>query len=123
MINGTNIQASNYGNTPFEKLIGHNPDILNSWNKLELTLFEKSSLNNDLLEQVRRALAFENDCEYCKLKAGNVNQNIDEKTKVVIAFAQYFAIDHKSIGKKHFKILEEYFHKKRFQNYVLLFLL
>lgn len=108
----TRINQSNYGNSPFEKLIGHNEDILDKWNELEITLFEKSSLDNDLLEQVRRALAFENECEYCMAKAGNVDTNIDEKTKTAVAFAQFFAIDHKSIGDKHFDMLKEHFLEK-----------
>ena len=41
-----------------EKLIGHNKDILDKWNDLEIALFQNSSLDNNLLEQVRRGLAF-----------------------------------------------------------------
>lgn len=59
----TRINLSNYGNTPFEKLIGHNKDILDKWNDLEIALFQNSSLDNNLLEQVRRGLAFENERE------------------------------------------------------------
>lgn len=33
------IQFSNYGTTPFERLLGHAPEILNQLGKLELTFF------------------------------------------------------------------------------------
>lgn len=108
----TRINLSKNGISPFEKLIGHNPEILDKWNELEIALFDSSSLNNDLLEQVRRALAFKNECEYCMAKAGNIDKNIDEKTKIAIAFAQFFAIDHKNISDKHFDILKEVFSQK-----------
>lgn len=105
----TRINQSNYGNTPFEKLIGHNKDILDKWNELEIALFQNTSLDNNLLEQVRRGLAFENECEYCMTKAGNVDKNIDEKTKIAVAFAQFFAIDHRSINDEHFNLLKNEF--------------
>ncbi len=106
------IELSNNGSTPFEKLIGHNKDILENWNNLENALFNSSSIDKNMLEQIRRALAFENECEYCKVKAGNIVKNLDEKTNIAIAFAQYFAIDHKSISDEHFKILKQYFTDK-----------
>ncbi len=49
----TRIALSNFGNSPFEKLIGHNKDILTKWIDLEKVIFESSSLSNHILEQVR----------------------------------------------------------------------
>ena len=42
-------------------------------------------------------------------KAGNVDKNIDEKTKIAVAFAQFFTIDHKSINDEHFNLLKNEF--------------
>lgn len=105
----TRIKPSTYGNSNFQKLIGHNRDILDNWDNLENSLIKSSSLDKKMLEQVRRALAFENECEYCMAKAGKVDKDIDEKTKIAVAFAQFFALDHKSIGDEHFNILKEQF--------------
>ncbi len=68
---------------------------------------------NELLEQVRRTIAFENECEYCMVKGGRADKNInDEKTILATGFAQIFVIDHKDISDKHFDLLKEQFTDK-----------
>ncbi len=106
----TRIKLSEYGNSPFEKLIGHNRTVLDKWIDLEVALFTETKLDKNLLEQVRRTIAFENECEYCMVKAGRPNFDPSEKRiSVATAFAQLFAIDHKSINETHFEILREEF--------------
>lgn len=109
----TSINFSSTGNTPFEKLLGHNPEILNNWNGLENALFETSGLDAHLLEQVRRTLAFGNGCEYCMAKAGKpeFDEN-DQRIQIATAFAELFAVDHKAISAAHFDLLREYFSEK-----------
>jgi len=109
----TRIQLSDFGNSPFERLIGHNPAILNKWNELENAIFQATSLSSDLLEQVRRTLAFGNECEYCMVKGGKPELDKDNKRyQLATAFAEMFALDHKSISDKHFDILREVFDEK-----------
>lgn len=109
----TSIPLSDHGSTPFEKLIGHNPAILKKWNELEITLFNQTSLEPDLLEQVRRTLAFGNGCEYCMVKGGKPSFDPkDQRITNATAFAELFAIDHKSISKAHFSLLGEVFNEK-----------
>ena len=106
----TRIALSDNGNSPFEKLIGHNKIVLDKWIDLEVALFSETKLDKNLLEQVRRTIAFENECEYCMVKAGKPNFDLTEKRiSSATAFAQLFAIDHKSINEKHFDILREEF--------------
>ena len=106
----TRIKPSDYGNTPFEKLIGHNKAVLDKWIDLETVLFTDTKLDKNLLEQVRRAMAFENECEYCMVKAGRPDFDRSEKRiNLATAFAQLFATDHKSITNEHFEILREVF--------------
>ena len=106
----TRIKLSEHGNSPFEKLIGHNKIVLDKWIDLEVALFSETKLDKNLLEQVRRTIAFENECEYCMVKAGKPNFDLTEKRiSSATAFAQFFAIDHKSINDKHFDILREEF--------------
>ncbi len=106
----TRIELSDYGNSPFEKLIGHNKIVLDKWTDLEVALFSETKLDKNLLEQVRRTIAFENECEYCMVKAGKSNFDLTEKRiSSATAFAQLFAIDHKSINDTHFDILREKF--------------
>ena len=106
----TRIKFSNNGTTPFARLIGHNPDILEKWNELDSVLFSKTHLDDDLLEQVRRTLAFGNACEYCMVKGGK--PHFDQNNKRILyatAFAQMFVLDHTSIVEGHFDMLHEVF--------------
>lgn len=104
------IKFSNNGNTPFEKLIGHNTDFLKKWNDLEETLWKKTLLDQDLLEQVRRTMAFGNGCEYCMVKGGKPDFDESQmKISTAASFAELFCIDHRSISDAHFEMLRKYF--------------
>ncbi len=106
----TTITLSENGNTAFEKLIGHNPFILQKWRILEDVLFTRTNLSADLLEQVRRTLAFENECEYCMVKSGRPDiNNSDKQMRAATDFAYMFSVDHKSIAEGHFAMLKEVF--------------
>lgn len=43
------ISFSENGQTPFEKLLGHNPEILKHWSNLENVFFTKTNLSPELL--------------------------------------------------------------------------
>jgi hypothetical protein len=58
------ISLSSTGNTNFEKLLGHNEEVLKGWSSLEQSLFNSGSLDLELKEEVRRTLAFANQCHY-----------------------------------------------------------
>lgn len=104
----TRIKFSKYGTSPFQKLIGHNEKILNSWISLKYSVLMVSTLDRELLEQIRRTLSFGNNCEYCMVKDGEPN-NIkkNKREQIAIAFAELFSLDHKSINNEHFLILKE----------------
>lgn len=109
----TSIDLSEVGISPFEKLLGHNPEVLENWNQLEDALFQRSGLDAELLEQVRRTLAFGNACEYCMAKAGPASFDPrDQRISMATAFAELFALDHKSIVEAHFSALKEVFSTK-----------
>ena len=102
------ISFSNNGNTLYEKLLGHNSDILESWIQLETTFLTKTSLPAELLEQVRRNLAFDNQCEYCMAK-GKPDSIQDSRISLAVAFAKAFLEDHIGISDEQFKILKDEF--------------
>jgi hypothetical protein len=60
----TRISLSSTGNTDFERLLGHNIEILKKWSDLGDVLFGSGSLDLELKEEVRRTLAFSNQCHY-----------------------------------------------------------
>ncbi|MDQ1095927.1 MULTISPECIES: carboxymuconolactone decarboxylase family protein [Chryseobacterium] len=106
----TRIEFSDNGNTAFEKLLGHNPLILDQWNRLEGIFWRDTTLDSLLLEQVRRAMAFENGCEYCMVKGGRPDFDPAQlKMSIASGFAELFCKDHRAIQKAHFDMLKEYF--------------
>ncbi|MBC5992054.1 carboxymuconolactone decarboxylase family protein [Pontibacter cellulosilyticus] len=108
----TRVKLSDNGSTPFAKLLGHNPAILQAWDELEVTLFNRSGLDAALLEQVRRTLAFGNQCAYCMAKGKPNEVKADKRESYATAFAELFALDHLSISGAHFELLREVFTEK-----------
>jgi len=108
----TNIEFSKNGNSPFEQLIGHNLGILKNWVNLEVSIFKDATLDQSLLEQIRRTLAFGNECEYCMVKGGRPNLKKENKREqLATGFAELYSLDHKSITPEHFEILKEVFNE------------
>lgn len=103
------IPYSNIGNTKFQRLLGHNEEILKYWSKLEDAFYEHGNLSAELKEQVRRTLAFGNDCKYCQAK-GKPEQNIeDSRVSLAIAFADLFLKSRDSINQGTFDMLRREF--------------
>jgi hypothetical protein len=50
------------GDTPNQRIIGHNPEILTAFKYIMDAVFNKNSLDSGLLEQVRRTLAWGFGC-------------------------------------------------------------
>ncbi|WP_019216748.1 hypothetical protein [Legionella tunisiensis] len=91
------ITLSKQGVTPFEKLLGHLPEISVQWQQLEMAFFQSNIFDADFLEQVRRALAFNNVCQYCMAKAGPADKDpASSKFKLAAALrlTNKFALDH-----------------------------
>jgi alkylhydroperoxidase family enzyme len=84
------ISFSLNGNSPFQKLLGHNIDVMEAWNHLGNILEKDGSLSAELKEQVRRALAQENGCEYCKAKGKPDPAVCNEKISLDVALHKYF---------------------------------
>ena len=104
------IQLSTYGSTPFERLLGHKPDLLDQWEKLELAFFQSTTFDAHFLEQVRRALAFNNQCQYCMAKAGGPDKNPqDTRLLEALRFANIFAISPADIDESEIIRLKNYF--------------
>ena len=76
------ISFSQNGITPFQQLLGHNKDILEKWASLENCIFSSNTFSAELKEEVRRTLAFNNGCEYCKAKGAPSKNIIDLKTQL-----------------------------------------
>ncbi|WP_428419916.1 carboxymuconolactone decarboxylase family protein [Methylibium sp.] len=107
------IPLSENGSTPWERLLGYSPEILQRWAALESAFFASSTFSPELLEQVRRQLAIGNGCEYCIAKSGRPDSvQRDPKTSVAVSFAQLFARDHRDIDEAAFSTLKAEFSEK-----------
>ncbi|QWU44231.1 carboxymuconolactone decarboxylase family protein [Bacillus sp. NP247] len=106
------ITLSNVGDTKFQKLLGHNPSILNSWSTLENTLYSTGKLSAELKEQVRRTLAFGNKCPYCMAKGKPDDIQKIEEISVAVTFAHAFVHDQKAIDDNMFHALKQYWTEK-----------
>lgn len=84
------ITESKFGNTPFQRLLGHNKEVAASWSSLGDILERDGLLSAKLKEQVRRVLAQTNGCEYCKAKGKPEPHLYDEKTSIAVGFAEVF---------------------------------
>ncbi|MCM3216838.1 carboxymuconolactone decarboxylase family protein [Niallia taxi] len=102
------INESEFGETPFQKLLGHNTDILNGWNHLGEVLEKDLNLSSNLKEQVRRTLAQNNGCEYCKAKGKPERHLFNEKISIAVGFAEVFLKQKGNISDIQFNMLKEY---------------
>lgn len=101
------INESEFGETPFQRLLGHNTDVLNRWNQLGEVLEKDMNLSSHLKEQVRRTLAQSNGCEYCKAKGKPEPHVFDEKTSIAVSFAEVFLKQKGNISDAQFNRLKE----------------
>ena len=58
------IPESDYGSSPYKKIMGNNPAIQKKWAALEEEFYSHPTLGTKLLEQVRRVSAWGQECEY-----------------------------------------------------------
>ncbi|WP_368916801.1 carboxymuconolactone decarboxylase family protein [Staphylococcus haemolyticus] len=84
------IESSNNGNTPFQKLLGHQEELMQSWTQLSDVLENDGALSKELKEELRRMLAQKNGCQYCKAKGQPTGTLKDEKSSVCIGFTEVF---------------------------------
>lgn len=106
------IAYSSAGQTAFQRLLGHNEDILESWNRLGRQFEDPGKLSGELKEQVRRTLAFGNGCEYCKAKGKPDERQEGERQSLAVAFADMFVRHRATINKMTFDVLKQTFTDK-----------
>lgn len=104
----TRINESKFGETPFQKLLGHNKDVLNGWTQLGDILEKDGNLSSQLKEQVRRTLAQSNGCEYCKAKGKPEPHLFNNKISIAVGFAEVFLKQQGDISDATFNVLKEY---------------
>ncbi|MEB9972507.1 carboxymuconolactone decarboxylase family protein [Bacillus cereus] len=102
------INESKCGETPFQKLLGHNKDVLNGWTQLGDFLDKDGDLSSQLKEQGKRTLAQSNGCEYCKAKGKPGPHLFNNKISIAVGFAEVFLKQQGDISDATFNVLKEY---------------
>ncbi|PEA55124.1 alkylhydroperoxidase [Bacillus pseudomycoides] len=103
------IIESNFGESPFQRLLGHNREVMKGWSHLGEVLEKDGLLSAELKEQVRRTLAQSNGCEYCKAKGKPEFDKFNEKISIAVGFAEVFLMQKGEISNSTFDILKECF--------------
>ncbi|GAA0433093.1 carboxymuconolactone decarboxylase family protein [Agaribacter marinus] len=101
------IKESSFGDSPFQRLLGHNVEVMKGWSHLGKVLEKGGLLSSELKEQIRRTLAQSNGCEYCKVKGKPNPDKFDEKTSIAVAFTEVFLKLRGNIPTSTFNVLQE----------------
>jgi len=97
--------------TPFQELLNFDKTIQTLWGKMGEAFEKENYLSASLKEEVRKTLAQENGCLYCKAK-GKPNPRIyDEKTAVCTGYAEAFLKSKGQTSHKVTEILNDYLTK------------
>lgn len=100
------LSLSPNGSSAFERLLGHNPAVLDAWRALEAAFAASPTFSPELREQVRRALAFGNECQYCMARAGPPDPRQDDRRDgLLIAVADLIGRDHRQVLPEHVDML------------------
>lgn len=103
----TLLEYSNIGNTPFEKLLGHNKNLLKYWNNLSDFLSSDGTISKELKEELRRLLAQQNGCQYCKAKGSPTNKFLNEKSLLCVGFVEVYLKSKQNIPESSISLLKE----------------
>lgn len=103
------IQPAIIGKTPFERLLGHDEDVMTQWSALGDTLTGDGKISAELKEQVRRTLAQQNGCDYCRAKGKPEPGAFDERTALAVGFVEVFLQLNGKAPASSIRVLQETF--------------
>ena len=97
------------GDTPLQKLLGHNVEVLKNWDRLLEPFYEYSGFDPVLQEEVRRAIAYQIGCAQCMSYGCPASVITDMKTKAAVDFAKKMAQTQFPVTKQDVDQLKAYF--------------
>lgn len=103
------ISFSTHGETPFQRLLGHQPSVMQHWNALGDVLAGESTLSVRLKEEVRRTLAHQNGCMYCRAKGMPDLKPEEAAISMATGLAELFLHTGGNVDRAVFPVLREYF--------------
>ena len=106
------ISYSENGDNPLMKLLGHNPVLLKNWMQLLDSFYQSCSLDRELQEEVRKAVAYQIGCAYCMSHGCPTILIKDPKTKIAIDFTKKVLQLERQISEPDIALLKECFTEK-----------
>lgn len=103
------ISFSTHGETPFQRLLGHQPSVMQHWNTLGDALAGDSLLSARLKEEVRRTLAQRNGCMYCRAKGQPDPKPEEAAISMATGLAELFLQTGGNVDSAVFPVLREHF--------------
>ena len=82
------IPLSNVGSNVFQRAMGHRPEIVEEWFKLDALIRFTGVLDPELKEEVRRSLALGIGCRFCSSLGDPDPTKRNKKTALAVAFSQ-----------------------------------
>ena len=81
------VPLSDIDGNVYERLMGHRPEILTKWFELDATIRFSPTLDPELKEEVRRAMAPGIGCVFCSTLGAAAGAHPDPKQALAVAFA------------------------------------
>ena len=106
------IEYSKNGNSPLQRLLGHNQEVLKKWDLLLDAFYQFSNFDPQLQEEVRRTIAYQIGCAQC-MSFGCPSQIIqDPKIKAAVDFTKKMTQTTLPISNEDIEDLKKYFSDK-----------
>ena len=104
------LSTSALGASTADRVMGHRPELLKSWENLKDAFAGPSAtLSPHLKEEVRRTLAQRTGCRFCASLGQPAKVHADPQESLAVAFADAVARDHTAIGDAQVQLLFEEF--------------
>jgi alkylhydroperoxidase family enzyme len=98
------------GHDPFYGILAHRPEILRSWNNLDVVFFgPTSTVPNAIKEEARRTIAQGAGCRFCASLGEPRGEHPDRREALATAYADLIASDHHQVEDSTFDVLREEF--------------
>lgn len=103
------ITSSDYDGNSYFRVLGHRPGVASRWSELDEELRFNGTLDPELKEQVRRAMAPAVGCTFCHTLGGDRRPEVDARTSLASAYALQVVAHHDELDDSLFTTLREEF--------------
>lgn len=103
------IEPANVEGNLYARVLARQPEILEKFMALDVSLRFGGLLPAELKEEVRRSTAEQVGCRFCSSLAAPKDQHIDRRESLAVGLAQMIAQDPSSVDDKMFEVLREDF--------------